>query len=256
VQVGGPAYYVDHVAAPYIDVKPSTTITVDAEATEAKFTVESNIEWDIECEEANDYSVEDGTVTVNFSANESEEEKVYEVRITSEELDDVVVTIKQTADSQGGEDAKAWTLVTDATKLAAGDQIVIVAKDYNYAISTNQKSNNRGQAAVTKSGNTIAEPGSDVQKLTLEVGKSSGTFAFNTGSGYLYAASSSGNHLKTETFMSANSSWTITIESNGTATVKAAGTNTRNVMQYNQTNSLFACYSSDSQKAISIYKYE
>ena len=102
-QVGGPAYYVDHVAAPYIDVKPSTTITVAAEATEATFTVESNIEWDIECEDANDYSVEDGTVTINFSANESEDEMVYEVKITSDELDDVVVTIKQAAVSQGGE---------------------------------------------------------------------------------------------------------------------------------------------------------
>lgn len=150
---------------------------------------------------------------------------------------------------------KAWTLVTDASTLKAGDQIVIVAKDYNYAISTEQKSNNRGQAAVTKSGSTIVEPGTTVQKLTLETGKSSGTFAFNTGSGYLYAASSSSNYLRTEKTMSANSSWGITIASNGTATVKASGSNSRNVMQYNQSSSLFACYSSASQKAITIYKY-
>ena len=116
-QVGGPAYYVDHVAAPYIDVKPSTTITVDAEATEATFTVESNIEWDIECEDANDYSVEDGTVTINFSANESEDEMVYEVKITSDELDDVVVTIKQAAASQGDKEPDPITIIIDGSTL-------------------------------------------------------------------------------------------------------------------------------------------
>ena len=118
-QVGGPAYYVDHVAAPYIDVKPSTTITVDAEATEATFTVESNIEWDIECEDANDYSVEDGTVTINFSANESEDEMVYEVKITSDELDDVVVTIKQAAASQGDKEPDPITIIIDGSTLTS-----------------------------------------------------------------------------------------------------------------------------------------
>lgn len=118
-QVGGPAYYVNHVAAPYIDVKPSTTITVDAEATEATFTVESNIGWDIECEDANDYSVEDGTVTINFSANESEDEMVYEVKITSDELDDVVVTIKQAAASQGDKEPDPITIIIDGSTLTS-----------------------------------------------------------------------------------------------------------------------------------------
>lgn len=253
VQVGGPAYYVDHVAAPYIEVTP-TTINVNHDDTEARFTVDSNVEWEVVSEDVNDWDIaDDGTVTVYFSENESEDEVQYEVTIKSE-LGEVVVTIVQAGDSVVV--VKAWTLVTDASTLKAGDQIIIVAKDYNYAISTDQKSNNRGQAAVTKSGSTINEPGATVQKLTLEAGKSSGTFAFNTGSGYLYAASSSKNYLKTEKTMSANSSWSITIATNGTATVKATGSNTRNVMQYNQSSSLFACYSSASQKAIAIYRYE
>ena len=146
-----------------------------------------------------------------------------------------------------------WELVTDASTLAAGDRIVIAAKDYNYAISTTQNSNNRGQAAITKSGSTISEPSTSVQILTLEAGKTSGSLAFNTGSGYLYAASSGSNYLRTETKLSDNSSWTISI-TDGTATIKANGTNSRNVMQYNQSSSLFACYSSASQKALVIYK--
>lgn len=43
-QVGGPAYYVSHVAAPFLDLA-ATTATIDAEATEYKITLESNTAW-------------------------------------------------------------------------------------------------------------------------------------------------------------------------------------------------------------------
>ena len=147
---------------------------------------------------------------------------------------------------------RRFTLVTNVADLAAGDQIVIVASEYDYALSTEQKSNNRGQAVFVKSDNTVTL-GEDVQVLTLETGTIDGTFAFNTGSGYLYAASSSSNYLRTETTLSDNSSWEITI-ADGVTTIIAQGGNTRNVLQYNQSSSLFACYGSASQKAVSIYK--
>lgn len=146
-----------------------------------------------------------------------------------------------------------WKLVTDASELAEGDQIIIAAKDYNYALSTTQNSNNRGQTAITKIDQNV-EFENNVQVLTLKTGKTSGTFGFYTGSGYLYAASSSSNYLRTETSLSSNSSWKITVTSAGVATIIAQGTNTRKTMQYNQSSSLFACYSSASQKALSIYK--
>lgn len=148
----------------------------------------------------------------------------------------------------------AWELVTDASSLAVNDEVVIVAKDSDYALSTMQNSNNRGQAAITKNNDTITITDS-VQILTIQVGKTDGTFAFYTGSGYLYAASSSKNHLKTETTLSANSSWSITIESaNGVATVKAQGTYTRNWLKYNNNgNGIFSCYSSG-QQDIQLYK--
>ena len=145
------------------------------------------------------------------------------------------------------------TLVEDAADLAAGDQVVIVAAESNYALSTNQKTNNRGQIAITKEGNDVSL-NNDVQVLTLENGTVDGTFAFNTGSGYLYAASSGSNYLKTQDTNNANGSWSIAIE-NGVATVLANGSNTRNLMQYNKNSSLFACYASDNpQQEISIYK--
>ena len=92
---------------------------------------------------------------------------------------------------------EAWLLVTDASELAAGDQVVVVAKDYNVALSTNQKNNNRGEVAITKEGSEVII-NNDVQILTIATGKQSGTFALYTGTGYLYAASSSSNYLRTE----------------------------------------------------------
>ena len=43
-QVGGPAYYVSHVAAPFLDLAV-TTATIDAEATEYMIALESNTAW-------------------------------------------------------------------------------------------------------------------------------------------------------------------------------------------------------------------
>ncbi len=152
------------------------------------------------------------------------------------------------------ESPATYTKVTDVAQLAVGDQVVIVANDYDYALGTNQKTNNREAVSITKTGDTVAVTDT-VQVLVLESGTKEGTFAFSTGSGYLYAASSSSNHLKTEKSLSDNSSWMISIEATGVATVKAQGTNARNWMRYNPNNGtpLFACYSSG-QKDISIYK--
>ncbi len=147
------------------------------------------------------------------------------------------------------------TLVTDVTALAAGDQIVIVASGSDFALSTTQNGNNRGQAAVTKSadGTTVTFL-EDTQVITLEAGTKEGTFAFNVGNGYLYAASASKNYLRTEETLSDNSSWTIEI-AEGIATVKAQGENTRNWLRHNASSSLFACYGSG-QADISIYKLD
>ena len=156
----------------------------------------------------------------------------------------------------GTEVEKAWTLVTDASTLAAGDKIIIVAKGANYAMSTTQNSNNRAQAAVTKDGNTLTFT-SAVQEITLEEGTLAGTFAFNVGSSkYLYAASSSSNHLKTGS-KNDNASWKIEIANTSVATIKAQGASTRNWLRYNSSNNppIFSCYGSG-QADVVIYKYQ
>ncbi|MBR2300374.1 MAG: chitobiase/beta-hexosaminidase C-terminal domain-containing protein [Bacteroidaceae bacterium] len=150
-------------------------------------------------------------------------------------------------------ETKAATLVTDAAALSAGDNIVIVASAYDYALSTNQKENNRGAEPVTKDGQTV-NVNDNVQFITLESGDKQGTFAFNTGEGYLYAASSSYNYLKTKEILDDNASWTIAISDN-VATIVAQGENVIKNLKYNSTSKLFSCYADDKQKDVSIYKY-
>ena len=153
--------------------------------------------------------------------------------------------------------ADVYELVTDASTLKVDDKIIIVAKNANAALGTTQNTNNRAKADITKVENTISNISASVQVLTLKAGKTDGTFALYPGSGYLYAASSSKNYLKTETTLSANSSWTIEIADTGVATIKSAGTNTRNWMRYNSSNNppIFSCYSSG-QTDIAIYKLQ
>ncbi len=144
----------------------------------------------------------------------------------------------------------AWTLVTDVDSLAVGKEIVIAASGSNHALGAD-KGNNRNAATITKNGSTL-EINNNVQIITLETGKKDNTFAFNVGDGYLYAASSGSNYLKTKSDLDDNGSWLITIDSKGIATIKAQGTYTRNWLRKNSSSALFACYSSG-QNDVSIY---
>ena len=149
--------------------------------------------------------------------------------------------------------AANFSLVTDVSNLAAGDQIIIVNAGADKAISTTQNSNNRGAADVTASDGVIV-PGDAVQIITLEA--SSSNWKLNVGTdAYLYAASNSSNHLKTATASTAgdNGVWAISI-TDGVASIVAQGSNSRKVMQYNSGSSLFACYASAGQVALKIFK--
>ncbi len=142
--------------------------------------------------------------------------------------------------------AGSFVKVTDASTLAAGDEIIIVNVDGDKALSTTQNSNNRGAADVTLTDDTIV-PGEAVQVIKLEAAEAN--FKLNVGEdAYLYAASNSSNHLKTanaET-VGANGEFLITIEE-GVAAFTAQGTNARNSLRYNPNNGnpMFSCYASN-----------
>lgn len=150
------------------------------------------------------------------------------------------------------ETAYEWRICGDASELAVGDQIVIVVQSEEYALGTMQNTSNRSAASVTKDGHTVTF-GDDVQIITLENGVVENTFAFNVGTGYLYAPSSASNQLKTHASIDENSSWSIVIDSSCVANIVAQGESTRNVLMYNLASNLFSCYSS-AQEPVAIYK--
>lgn len=152
-----------------------------------------------------------------------------------------------------------YVLVKSASDLKSGSRVIIAAGAYNYAMSATQNTSNRSQVAITKTTNSngynIATWTGNVGQFTLGKGTTTSTYSFydDANKGYLYAASSSSNYLKTQASLTTNSSWNITIASNGYATVKANGSNKRNWMRYNSSSKLFSCYSTG-QKDIAIYQ--
>ena len=145
--------------------------------------------------------------------------------------------------------------LTSAAHIANGEKVIITAANYDHALSTNQKTSNRGATTVTKYSDGTMIPSSDAQVLTVEK-QTDGTFAFNTGSGYLCAGTSSSNELKTRTSITGNAKFTITI-SGGIATIIAGGSASHNVMRYNAQNNLFNCYlpsKASDQQDLSMYE--
>jgi len=143
-----------------------------------------------------------------------------------------------------------YQLITSADELQAGRHYLIVNVDNSKALGTTQNNNNRSAEEVTIADNAITSIGNTVCQLTL--GGTTGAWTFfdaNWGDngGYLYAASSSKNYLRTQEENDANGQWSIEINSEGVATITAQGTNSHNLMRYNSTNNLFSCYASGQQ---------
>ena len=124
-----------------------------------------------------------------------------------------------------------------------------------YAMSkASDNGNNRTAVESTISGDKL-NPAVGTSVLTL-VDAGNGTFALQAGNGkYLYAASSTSNHLKEKDKVDVNGQWTITIADN-VATIKAEASSYRNWMQFNPNNGspLFSCYAYDKpKKDIALY---
>lgn len=162
-----------------------------------------------------------------------------------------------------------YTKVTSTSGLEAGSNYLIVAHhdDLGVLAMGYQKPNNRNAVVVSEDGESITvtpgeDPNSetDVFEFTLGGGNGAWTFFDEVKGGYLYAASSSSNNMKTQTTLDANGQWSITFNNDGTAEVVAQGENTRNNMRFNPNSSnnapLFSCYAETSNidTRVSFYK--
>ena len=143
-----------------------------------------------------------------------------------------------------------YQLVTSADQLVAGRTYLIVNVANGKALGTTQNTNNRSAADVSIADGVISSIDNTVCELTL--GGSTGAWTFfdagwDSSGGYLYAASSSANHLKTQAPNNANGQWNITIGEEGAATLAALGSNSHNLLKYNNQSVIFSCYASGQQ---------
>lgn len=149
-----------------------------------------------------------------------------------------------------------FELVTNVSDLVAGNEVIIVSSGSTgpaEAMSTTQNSNNRGVTDVAVSATNKVTATATTQIFTLE-GSSAGWY-FKTvngdNQGYIYAASSGSNYLRTETTADDNAKATISLANDGEATIIFQGSNTRNNLRYNSSNTphIYSCYGSTSTTA-------
>ncbi len=231
------------VAPTEATVKVGKTVTLTATVLPALAT-NTNVSWESDATDI--ATVENGDVT-------GVAEGVAHITVTTE---DGLFTAKATITVEAGQSFAGgeWRLVTDAAQLSINDYLIIASSEYNKAMSSTQNDNNRGEADVTIAGGILTYESAPAI-FTLKAGNEEGRYAFydEDAEGYLFAASSSKNYLRTQAMVDANASWEITI-TDGVASVVAQGTNTHNLMQYNNSSKIFSCYET-AQKAVGLYKY-
>ena len=155
-------------------------------------------------------------------------------------------------------EANEGTFVLNTSGAPTIGSYVIIASDFEdgstYAMSKTQNTNNRSGISTTISNSTIErDSDSEFAAFLVVEGSVSNTIAFydEDNDGYLYAASSSSNQLKTESTLTANSSFAVS--GSEAKSIVAQGSNTRNRIQWNKTASIFSCYSNGQS---SVYIFE
>ena len=197
------------------------------------------------------FSVNAGTKKVTFDVEENTgAPREGTVTLTYKKDEDVydAVAVKVT---QGG-----FINYTLATQVVPGRHYIIT-NGTNGTIKAMGKQNDNNRAAVNISatlGEASVSTSAGVYEFVISGDMTTGYYTIYDveNSKYLYAASSSSNHLKIQDNIDANSRWTIEINGGtGVATIKAKDSSNRNWMRNNGT--IFSCYTSDQSD---IYLFE
>jgi hypothetical protein len=155
-----------------------------------------------------------------------------------------------------------YTLVTTNDQLVEGEKYILIGRDGSdvYGLSW-QNTNNRPHVALTENSGEInttpASINSDqtrVYELTLLGSSGSWNLFDAVNNTYLRPRTGTNNGLQGQA-NTTNANWTIDISGTGAATLVCENTTTypRNILRYNFTSSLFACYASG-QRDVFLYK--
>ena len=169
--------------------------------------------------------------------------------ITAQLSDSVKAQCTVTVTNNGGGGDQSPLAV--ATSIAAGDTVYLTAN------AVGMQYNGPSSTSTVYGFGALFDEKPDVSKYALEVktGINAGTYAFMIKEGSnanKYLSWTAGNSLKTGTSIDLNSSWTVSIDSNGNATIANSADQTR-VIWWNVSSPRFACYTDKSNG--DSYKY-
>lgn len=149
-----------------------------------------------------------------------------------------------------------YTLVTDASKLADGDKIILVNANVAgeaYAMGAAADNKNYFQQVAVTVADNLTITTSDANVITL--GANGDNWTLKATEGYLAAKSSSSNNLTYVDTVNDNAIAAIAIAD--TASIVFQGDYTRNVIRYNAQYTRFSCYgATNTQAPVYIYKAE
>ena len=171
-----------------------------------------------------------------------------------------------------------YKLVTDASTLKAGDELIIGSVDKTglvdaKAMSTTQNKNNRADDGLTVNKDGTVTPSSKIATIVLEGEEDAWLFRTTNGNettdntnalGYLYAPGG-GNYMRTATLEKAGgkAKATVSIDDAGNATIvfnlAESGDyaeHPRNIIRHNESSNLYSCYADNSTVtgAVQIYR--
>lgn len=184
--------------------------------------------------------LEDKPFTVTVAANENPASREGTITFSSGELHQVVTVTQEAAEAIIPPVSGVFELLTDASELKEGDQILLVNQAKDYAMGA-QSTTYRERTPITVVDNTVSEPGEGVVVITLE--GEEGSWNLKAGDGYLASQSAGKNQLLTVDAVTDYATWTISIADDGRATLKAAA-GSRNTLLYNSQSGSerFSCY--------------
>ena len=147
-------------------------------------------------------------------------------------------------------------LVQGATSLSLGGRYVLVTQEAKDANEEYTATMELAGISTTSTKYGLAQDYSGTPAgayvLVVEQGTTAGTYAFRHGTGS-YLAWSSGNSLKTVSGITENSSWNVSFDSEGNATIANVADAARK-LQFNASDPRFACYTGE-QKHVKLLPF-
>ena len=149
----------------------------------------------------------------------------------------------------------ALTVLTKDKNIVFKSNQNIILFDDNFSIENAKELNQKlpGEFSTVENVLTI-DKNSFIFTIKNFNSKSGDYYFFYTGSGYLYAASSSNNYLRTEATADMNAAATISISNTGNATITFQGANSHKDLRFHEAE--FTCYTTGSSTGSRVQLYK